>query len=267
MKRALEIAYTVCNKVCEWLGGWVYVCHSFYSIAHLVMSTKSVSFSMGYIFTWRIFPWRWTKMCIAHLHLHTFHMWIDRHRESLCSIYSIHSPKPITKTLSPPPPPLKCISCRTGIYLQITTMWRWVRCAEHTVCNSKCISIHIILCLRDCILGRVDHILSIHCNNMNNLHSFSSRPCSFKIELFKWYFTVNVDCFRMRRQTKGLGTWRKKNEPFSLSEHRRFALRCSHLTLKGAENVPNQGKSKCIVRTMKKKINQQPQLFRNISTV
>lgn len=101
MKRALEIAYTVCNKVCEWVGGWVYVCHSCYSIAHLVMSTKSVSFSMGYIFTWRIFPWRWTKMCIAHLH--TFHMWIDRHRESLCSIYSIHSPKPITKTLSPPP--------------------------------------------------------------------------------------------------------------------------------------------------------------------
>lgn len=44
----------------------------------------------------------------------------------------------------------------------------------------------------------------------------------------------------------------EKNEPFLPSEHRRFASRQSHLTLKGAENVPNQGKSKCIVRTMNK---------------
>lgn len=137
-------------------------------LSHSMMNTKSVSFSMGYIFTWRIFPWRWTKMCIAFTltfwrKKNTFHMWIDRHRESLCSIYSIHSPKPITKTLSfahwsasaaewkrPPPPPLHK---RCHLFANNNNV-----CVCETVCNSMYNDIPVLCVLE--IVFWVDHILS-----------------------------------------------------------------------------------------------------------
>lgn len=97
---ALEIAFIV--RVSKWVQRfWL-----------PVMSVKSVSFSMGYTFLSSYSP-DVPKMCDA------FHMWIDRHRESLCSIYSFHSQRLQKHTCSQPIHSTECTSrihVETGVY-------------------------------------------------------------------------------------------------------------------------------------------------------